>query len=301
VITLSKIRGFHTVATLGSFRQAAKELGRTQPALTAQVADLERDLGVSLLERTTRRTRLTPEGREFLNRTRHAVAEIDAAVAEIREQVTLRRGRVSMGCIPTVAAFLIPDVLAEFSRRYPAIVIRYFDEPTLSLVGRLKLREIDFFVGPAPRTEPDIDFKHLYLDHFVVVFPRDHPFSGRKSVRLEECLAQPQVGMASGMNVRTVLDEYFAQHGLDYAPLLEAEHHFTLGGMVQTGFGITLLPMRAVPLLSHPGLEWCEIADQKIFRDIGICTYRSARLTPPAKIFVEMIEPALLAHSDTTP
>jgi len=289
MITLSKLRGFHTVAHHRSFRQAAQELGRTQPALTAQIADLEESLGVSLLERTTRQVRLTEAGKEFLVRTRNAIDEIDEACLEIKELVDLQRGHMSMGCIPTIAAHLVPQVLADYTSKYPGVHIQYFDEPTVTLSERLKVRELDFYIGPAPMNDSDTAFSQLYEDEFVVIFREGHRFGQRRTVTLKEILAEPQVAMAEGTNVRSILNACFDKLNLTYLPLLEARHHYTLGGIVQTGIGVTLLPSRALPLMSHADLGWCRIKDHKVRRSIGICTLRSRRLTPAATAFIEMI------------
>ena len=289
MITLSKLRGFHMVARYGSFRQAAQELGRTQPALTAQVSDLEETLGLSLFERTTRQVRLTEAGKEFLARTRNALDEIDEACLDIKELADLQRGHVSMGCIPTIAAHLVPQVLADYSSKYPGVNIQYLDEPTMILSERLKNRELDFYIGPSPMNETDVEFELLYEDEFVVTYCEGHPFSKRRSIPLREILSEPQVAMAEGTNVRNILEAAVDRLGLSYTPLLEARHHYTLGGIVQTGIGVTLLPSRAMPLMSHANLGWSTIKDHRIRRSIGICTLRSRRLAPAANAFLDMI------------
>lgn len=100
---INKMRSFIAVAEHGSFRKAAETLNMSQPALSAHVRDLEDGIGVSLLSRTTRSVRLTREGEHFLVRSKRALYEIQSAVRELQDEAALRRGRITVACVPTIA------------------------------------------------------------------------------------------------------------------------------------------------------------------------------------------------------
>ena len=102
--SLTKLRSFVAVATHRSFRKASTQMNLSQPALSAHIRDLEEGLGCSLFHRTTRSVRLTSEGERLLGRVRQALYEIDTGLAELRDHVTLRRGRVMVACLPTFAS-----------------------------------------------------------------------------------------------------------------------------------------------------------------------------------------------------
>ena len=102
--SLTKIRSFIAVAEHASFRRASEDMLLSQPALSTHIRDLEAELGVTLLSRTTRSVRLTSAGEHFLIRVKRVVSELQSAVLELKDQATLRRGRVTIACLPTIAS-----------------------------------------------------------------------------------------------------------------------------------------------------------------------------------------------------
>lgn len=287
--SLAKIRSFIAAAEHASFRKASEELHLSQPALSAHVRDLERGLGVSLLSRTTRSVRLTPEGRDFLVRSKRALAELEAAVLDLQDQAALRRGRVTVACVPTIASSRLPMVLARFAAAYPAIRVHILDEVAETLYRRVIDRDADFGIGPAPGRQRDLSFAKLVEDHFIAVFRRDHKLAGRRTVALDELIRFPFLALTPGVNVRVVLERAFAERGHVVDPVYEVSHHYTLGGLVEAGLGVTALPSMSLSLLGHPWLDSARIVDPEITRDIGILRRRDDAPTPAASAFLKVV------------
>ena len=107
-ISLAKLRSFIEVAEEKQFRKAAEKLGMSQPALSTQIRELEKSCGVPLLARTTRSVRLTVEGERFLRRAQKIVADLELAVADLREQAVLKHGHVTVAATPSVASNILP-------------------------------------------------------------------------------------------------------------------------------------------------------------------------------------------------
>src|SRR5919202_1228598 len=122
-VELQQLRYVVEVAETSSFTRAAERCLVVQSALSHQIARLERELGARLFERTSRRVRLTPAGAAFLHAARQCLDAAERAVAEVAAAVGEIRGRLAVGLIPTVAAVDIPDALREFRERYPAVRI----------------------------------------------------------------------------------------------------------------------------------------------------------------------------------
>ncbi|HAZ98043.1 MAG TPA: LysR family transcriptional regulator, partial [Halomonas sp.] len=118
------LQAFILVAELGTFHEAAQRLHLSQPALTRRIQKLEELLEVELLERTTRRTRLTPIGADFLPRARRMLEEYESSILGIRELVTHQKGTVTIACLPTAAFYFLPSVIRVFSEAWPGIRIR---------------------------------------------------------------------------------------------------------------------------------------------------------------------------------
>ena len=285
---LTKIRSFVSVAEHASFRKAAENLHLSQPALSAHVRDLETLVGVSLFHRTTRSVQLTAEGSNFLARTKRALGELEAGLADLHDQASLQRGRVIAGCVPTIASRVLPTVLVAFTAKYPGITVRVVDVGARDLHQLVLNREVDFAIGPPPDHADDVVFKSILRDPFVCVCPRNHVLASRRKVRLATLASFPFLILASG-NVRTVLQKAFADKGFPLRPAYEVVHHYTLGAMVEAGLGITALPSISISMLNHSLLRTIRIVDPEITREVGVLHRRDQLPTPAVEAFLSVL------------
>jgi LysR family carnitine catabolism transcriptional activator len=293
LISLSNIRGFLAVAKLGSFRLASEEISRTQPALSTQISNLEDTLGVKLFARTTRKTILTREGKKFLNSAKRIVLELDSIVLELKDEAALNQGKVSIGCVPTLTAHLLPPIIAEFSKNFPAIEVCICDDVAAGLYDRVSSDELDFAICPEPGRRKDILFDELFTDNFVVVFPNGHRFCGRNEVKLSEVLKEDNLTLVKGMNVREVLDKEIIKSGADFVPKYELLNHYSLGGMVEGGLGVTMLPRNAYPMLSGSKLKYALVTQPRIGRTIGFLRSSWRPDSSAATAFQNIMRPIL--------
>jgi LysR family carnitine catabolism transcriptional activator len=293
MISLSKIRGFVAVAELGSFRLASEEIGRSQPALSTQISDLEDSLGAKLFARTTRKTVLTPEGERFLIGAKRAIVELDSIVMELKDEAALNRGRVALGCVPTLAAHVLPPIIAGFTQSYPAIEVEIYDDVAAVLYDKVGTGELDFAICPEPVKRGDLKFEKKFTDQFVVVFPTTHRFAGKTEVTLSQVLKEDNLTLVKGTNVRTVLDAEIERAGQIFEPRYEVINHYSLGGMVEGGLGVAMLPRNAFPMLRESRLAYALVSRPSIGRAIGILTSSWRPSTPATSAFLETLEPIL--------
>src|SRR3954452_23983410 len=122
-MNLQRLETFLAVAEAGSFRQAAEALHRSQSAVSKHIQQLEAELGVPLLERTTRRVTVTAEGRTLLHRSATLLEDLRTLSTELRDHADIRRGRVSIGAVPSVSSHRLPGAIAAYKRRYPGVTI----------------------------------------------------------------------------------------------------------------------------------------------------------------------------------
>ena len=296
--SLSKIRTFAAVAALGSFRAASEQLHLSQPALSAHIRDLEDALGVPLFHRTTRSVRLTSDGEGFLVRARRVIGELKSGIMELRDRATLHRGRVVVACVPTIACHALSKVLATFSQRYPEIDVQVVDDGAQALIRRVSDRTADIGIGPFPERADDLQFTSIAHDRFVAVFPQQHPLAGASKVRLKDLLGFPLLTLVSGTNVRAVLERAFEQQGLAFRPAFEVLNHYTLGGMVEAGLGVTALPSMALSMLSNPLLKTSMITNPAITRDVGIVQRRDHAHTPAVDAFLQALSESFGRRAD---
>lgn len=299
-LSLIKIRSFITVAEQLSFRKASEMLHISQSAISTHVGDLESLLGVPLLSRTTRNVRVTREGQHFLIRAKHALSELESVSLELRDEAALRRGQVTVACVPTIASSILPRVLAVFSQQYAKVKVRVLDEPAAIGANRVLNLEVDFGVGPRPPRNCDISFDRLAEDHFIAVYPNGHALASRRTVRIKDLTRYPLLVLARHMNVREVLEGAFGKEGCTLDPVYEPCHHYTLGAMVEAGLGVTALPSMSLSLLGHPRLRGARIVDPAIHREIGVLRRENNMLSPAAAEFLKTTRAVFAASAPDT-
>ena len=289
MISISKLRAFSAVAEHGSFTVAARAQGISAAALSTRIAELEQLLGVTLLQRTTRRVELTGEGQRLFERAKRVLFDLDSISRDLHSEGKLEAGRVVVSCVPTLAATLVADVMGRFAREFPQIQIHLIDESTDALRERVMRNDTDFAVGPNPG--PDLAFERLTTDRFVLTCRAKDALAKRPFVTGREMEQLPLITLARGSNVRKVLDAYFERQDLVLKPRFEVQHHYTLGALVSAGLGYGPLPSLALRLTGDTHLKSIPIRRPTCERAIGIITRPGNRLSAGAQALLNVIRP----------
>lgn len=286
---LKRLRSVIAVAEHGSFGRAANALRISQPALSTHVAQVERELGISLFSRTTRAVRLTAAGEGFVWRARRIIEELESALLDVREQATIARGRLSVAATPTVAAHVLPAAVQEFARRFPAVMVQIFDDVSSSVERLVSTGAVDFGIGPAPAERAALDFKPLVHDHFIAIVPRRHPLAERSGVTLREVLEYPVLTLRPGSNIRAVIERAHPSLGRAFQPAFEVHNHYTALGLVRAGLGAAILPaMVAQNLGDRAQFAVVQITHPTIRRVVGFMFRRGEKFQPAARAFQEI-------------
>ena len=301
--SLIKIRCFVAVAEALAFGKAAAGLNLSQPALSGHVRDLEEMLGAALFHRTTRRVELTQEGANFLPRARRVLEEIEAGIDELRDRVSLQKGRLVVACVPSVGTLVLPRVLGSFSRRYPNIDVQIIDGAADLVFRKVMDRKADFGVGPLPDGSWDeIDSAYTLNDRFLALLPEDHVLSSESHVTLRDLAGFPFVSLPPQTNVRMVLDREFARIGRPLVPAHEFSQYYTLGAFVSAGFGVSALPSMAARMAAHDGVMLKPISAPPIIRDVGVYVRRDNAHSPAMKhIFQSLSQQWRSIQGDAVP
>src|SRR5215207_2974975 len=186
---LKHLRVFKEVVERGSFSAAAEELSYSQPAVSQQIAALERAAGAKLVDRTARGIRPTDAGRALLGHADAVLAQLAEAEAELESIGAMRSGRVRLASFPTGGSSLIPPATAAFHDRHPGVeLILTVAEPAVAL-DQVRSGEVDVALLLESGFEADsrndgVDRIHLLDDPMFLALPRDHPLAGRRRVKL---------------------------------------------------------------------------------------------------------------------
>ncbi|TCW79665.1 LysR family transcriptional regulator [Burkholderia sp. SRS-46] len=286
---LTDLQAFRAVVQLGSFRKAADAINISQPALSRRIEKLEEALGVRLFERTTRRVTLTTVGRTFAPSAEQLLDDLDAALLGIRDVSSSRLGHVTIACVPSVAYYFLPNVIARYRARYPKIRIKLIDASANEVLDAVMSGEADFGVSFMGSQEPGVEFRTLLQERFVAACRRDHPLAAKKRVTWRELYEYDYVSVDKTSGNRLLLDQALAG-GVPHAPsVCETRHVTTMLGLVEAGLGVAAVPSMAMPLPTHPILTSVPLVDPVVTRRVGIVRRRGRALTPAAQEFLQYV------------
>jgi DNA-binding transcriptional LysR family regulator len=253
-VELRQLRYLEAVARHRHFTRAAAELHVAQSALSHQVRRLEAELGVELLERTTRSVELTAAGRLAVDRARAALGEADALRVELDELRGLVRGTISIGAILPAGEVDVPDVLAEFNRLHPGVEIEFREGTAADMTAQLLRDELD--VSFALEAEPwpqELGSLHLSWEELVLAAGPGHELAGERALPIARLHDRELIAFRRGSAVRRALDDALA--AVDARPriLLEGSNESLVRALAAKGFGLAVIP-RSVAELPGPPL-----------------------------------------------
>ena len=273
--SLRQLEHLVLLADHGHFGHAAKIAHVTQSTLSASIKELENILQASLVDRTKRRVVLTPLGLEIVERAHRILNEGKDLVEAARAGSEPLSGALRMGVIPTVGPFLLPEILPQLRRAYPALRLYLVEDLTARLVEELRAGRLDIVLLALPHEDcRNLETRVLFEDPFKVALAQGHSLATGNSVDMERVGSEGLLLLKEGHCLR--------EHALAACRLadrrqvepVEATSLHTLVQMVDNGLGITLLPqlaieggilkgttIRVLPTAAHPpsreiGLVW---------------------------------------------
>lgn len=243
---LSQLRYCCAVEDTGSFSRAAERCQIAQPSLSQQVMKLEEELGTKLFDRLGRGVRLTEPGQAFLPHARAILEEVDRARASIAQNVKDVAGSVSLGAIPTIAPYLVPPFMADFTRRFPDARVRIVEETTPVLIESLRNFAIDFALLALPLRHKDLALQPVRTEPLLAALPESHPLAGSKSLGLAELRGESFVMLRDGHCFRDLSLSVCGSARVKPNIAFESGQFSSVLGMVAAGIGLSLVPEMAV-------------------------------------------------------
>jgi LysR family hydrogen peroxide-inducible transcriptional activator len=291
---LRQLRALVAVADHESFSAAARSLHTVQSNVSTHIARLERELRVTLVDRSN--GQLTPEGMVVVARARridHELAAIDAEIGSLVGEVS---GTVSVGVIGTTARWLVPDLLQAVGERYPMIRLILVDATTSSLLPQVTSGRLDSAVVNLPASDPDIDTEVLFEEDPIVVAPEDHPLAALDEISLEQLAAYPLLLGPPGTSFRDTVDAEATAKGISLSTHAEVDGMRLLASLAFQGYGAALLPASAAP--SWLGGAWKRVrVDGLTPRAVGLATSRRSSPPAPARAVREILRGVVAASA----
>jgi LysR family transcriptional activator of glutamate synthase operon len=286
---LRQLRYLVALAEERHFTRAAAREHIAQPALSQQLRRLEDEVGLPLVERTTRRVALTDAGELLVARARRVLAEVEAAQTELDALRGVQRGHVTVGAMHTMGPVDVSLVLAIFHERHPGVELTVREESSEELAEMLRVDELDLaFLSVTERIESHgLGLQQLVSEELVAVLPTDHQFAGRRRVRMAELSGEKFISYRDGSRLREVLVSAGRAAGYEPRVTLESNESQRIRRLVARGLGVAILPRSdavgpgaeiAAVTLTTPGLT----------RDITLAWREGRRHSPAAAEFLEL-------------
>lgn len=283
------MEAFVAIADTGSFGRAADALSITSPALTRRLANLESQLGVQLVERTTRSVALTPAGDSFLPRARRVLEELSVAFNEIRATGRAQRGNVTIACVPTVGVRFLPEVVREYSRRHPDNRLRILDHTSYGVAEAVQRREAEFGINLADAQFSDLDHERILVDRFALICRRDHPLARRRTLRWDQLQGHALIVPGGGSSNRPVLDASLGALGVSLPATYEVQRSATAVGLAAEGLGAAVVPQLSVQAGAYPQLRVIALTAPVVERHFVLLKRRGGALSPAAQALYDLV------------
>jgi DNA-binding transcriptional LysR family regulator len=290
-LELRHLRYFVAVAEALSFTKAAAKLRLAQPSLTRQVRNLEDEIGVRLLDRSSNRVTLTGAGRQFLTDSKALLAMADESIASAQRMNRAESSSLNIGYVANIHYGLLPATLGAFRKLYPNVALNLFDMTSAEQFLALDGREIDLgFVGLAPALSGQALLSECVShDVMLLALPRKHSLAKKAKISLADLAQQFFIGMAAKTHpgAREWLAATCLKAGFNGRILQEADGEPTVIQFVADGLGVALLPEQ-ITGLPHEGVVFRPLSP-KLLRESTIA-WRADNSSKPLKEYVRIVK-----------
>ena len=281
---------FLVLAETGSFRRTAAQVHLSQSAVSGVVARLEDALGTRLFDRTTRSVHLTAAGQVFVEQARLLNAQTQEAVQRVQHITQIQSGKVSLAALPSLAATVVPRVMARYAEQHPDIALQLHDTLSGPAFDLVRAGTVDFALTAANPDYADLDYTPLSADGFVLLIPLNHRLAkGKSALNWLQVAELTHISMPLPASVRQYANAAFIEHRIAFQPRYEVEHIATIHAMVKAGLGVAALPELAAAFVQQDGVVSRRLTGPDIQRPLGVVTRRHRSLSPAAQEMVRML------------
>jgi DNA-binding transcriptional LysR family regulator len=308
--TLDQLKILHAISNEGSFKKAAEKLYISQPAVSLQIQNLERQLNTPLFYRDKRKARLTETGRLLIKYCDRILSLCDETCRALDELNTLQSGGLIIGASQTTGTYLMPRLIGIFKHKYPQITIELQVHSTRKISWGVANGNIDLAVvgGEVPQDlQKNLEITSYAEDELALILPLSHPFSSLASIQKEDLYRLRFIALNTQSTIRNVIESTLAQHGIDSSYLkieMELNSIEAIKNAVHSGLGAAFVSVSAITKeLELDMLHWAKIEGLTIKRTLYILLNQKRYHSSATQIFkeeiLEMIRPQPFVSSNT--
>ena len=277
-----QLRYLVALAEEQSFTRAAEREHIAQPALSQQIQKLEQEVGLALVERTTRRVSITDAGALLVARARRVLAELESARQELDAVRGIQTGHVTLGAMSTMGPVDITQVLARFHDLHPQVELTVREDNSDALAQMLRVDALDLaFLSVTERVESHgLGLQQILMEELVVVLPQTHRLASQETIRMSDLRDEQFITYREGARLRELLDSAAAQARFEPTIVLESNESRRIRRLVARGLGVAILP-QSHAVGTSDAVAIARLVSPPLARDITIA-WRADRRHPPA-------------------
>jgi len=296
---LKPLRAFCQTARLGSVSRAAEALYLSQPAVTLQLQALEREMGVRLLERSGRRLTLTREGQELYELARPLVEGLDGLDGAFRARVRgLDAGELNVAAGSSTILYLLPKIVEAFQAAHPEVRLSLHNVTGAGGLELLRSDAVDLAVGSMLDVPGDLSYAPVYRFEPMLITPRDHPLAHKPGLTLQDLSPYGLILPPQRLTTYRMVDLVFQQNRVPYTVALEVGGWEVIKQYVAMGLGISIVTAICLTDADRGRLAARSLAEYFPSRSYGVVVRKGKYLSPQARAFTELIQPALFERGD---
>lgn len=286
---IDQITAFLEVAQLHSFSRAAEKLYRTQPAISAQIRSLEQEFKQKLFDRSGRKIFLTAAGEILFEYGQKLQALHRETLQRVRETQDTISGSLVVGANEATCLYVLPNVFAEYKRKYPQVAIDIYRNFSHKIIQRMNEHQVDLGIVTLPVTQNNLKVIPLHEDEVQVVLPAKHPLAKRASLKIEDLVSEPLI-FPKGGHTRELLERIFRKYRNRLQISMELASVESIKKFVGAGLGISLLTRSYAEMETKSGvLKLVPLQGLKLVRRLGLAYKTDRQLSRAAQVFLDVV------------
>lgn len=283
-----QLRSFQHVCKLKSFSRAAEKLGVTQPAISAQIRSLEKEVGARLFDRDGGKVTFTAAGRLFEPFAEHCLQCQSHIFVAVKELYRSARGEISISASEATSLYVLPAVFARYKKHYTRVNLKIVRAEHQRSLESVLNREVDFAIVSTPVQDPRLVVQVIHRDDLVLVVPPSHPFATRESIKPDEITRFPLLLLKQGRQ-RSLVNNFFDSFDAHPRIAMELDSSELLKRLVCADLGMGFLPRANVLGDVQAGLlNIIPVKGMRLQRELALVFRQDCTLTHAAQAFLEI-------------
>jgi DNA-binding transcriptional LysR family regulator len=247
-------------------------------------------LDLKLLDRTTRFVKLTSVGEDFLPQARSIVHDMSAAVTRLKDKSKHSTGNFTLSCVPTMAAYILPNLIRLYAEKFPNNRIRLVDATSYQVREAVLSNQAEVGISIHGEKHPNLVETQLFEDPLMFFCRENHPLSKKKSVRWSDMSDANLIVVSNFVATRVFMDYQLAKRGISLTGAYEVQHHATAINLVAAGVGCSILPSSSCGENDRPGVIRIPLIDPIVKRKVVLIQRKGATLSPAAAAFCDVLK-----------